>query len=54
MAKPRQKDTIKARELQIEPKRAFYEKQEPLRLKLKRAKIINLDENLKRIYRIEN
>ena len=48
------KKDIKAQELVIEPKRAFHEKQEPLRFLLKNTKIVNMDSKLKRVYRINN
>lgn len=53
MANPRQKDTNKTNELVVKPKR-IYHHVEPIRFKLRKVKIIDLGEGLKRIYRIKN
>lgn len=44
------------KKLQVEanPKKVKLEKVEPIRLKLPNSKIIGIDDNLKRIYRISH
>lgn len=48
----KQKD--KTHELEVRPKKAYYEKREPMRLKLRKSRLIDIDDNLKRIYKIKN
>lgn len=54
MSRSRQKDTVKDRELVLVLRKVYHEKQEPLRFRLKKIRLVNMDDNLKRIYRIEN
>lgn len=53
MQSAKQKE-VKARELVVEPKKAYYDKAEPMRLKLRKARLIDIDDGLKRLYRIKN
>lgn len=53
MESDKQKD-VRVQELVIEPKKAYYEKVEPIRFKLRKTRCVDLDDNLKRIYRIKN
>lgn len=48
------RDKEKSKEIVSEPKKAFHEKQEPIRLKLRRVKIKNIDDKFKSIYKIKN
>lgn len=50
----RQKDSVKSVNIERLKRIHEEEKQELIRFKLKRIKIVNIDDNLKRIYRIEN
>lgn len=54
MDRPRQKDSVKSSEIVLEPKKVYHEKQEPLRFRLKKIKLVAIDDALKRIYRIQN
>lgn len=53
MASPRQKDTIKTANSAVEPK-SLYVPKEPMRFKLKKTRLIDIDDRLKRLYRIKN
>jgi len=45
---------ISDKELVVTPKKAYHEKQEPMRFKVRKVRIVDLDDTLKRIYRIKN
>lgn len=48
------KKEVRDRELVVTAKKVYHEKQEPMRLRLRRARLVDLDDTLKRIYRIKN
>lgn len=54
MANPRQKDTVKTAEIAVEQPKRVYVPQEPIRFKLKKLRLVDIDDSLKRIYRIKN
>lgn len=48
------KADVKSKELVLEPKKAYHEKQEPMRFRLRKVKLLDLDDSLKRVIRIRN
>lgn len=48
------KSDIKSKEIVAEPKKAFQEKQEPIRFRLRKVKLLDLDDGLKSITKVKN